>query len=198
MVVGAARGCAPSPDAPGTECAHHVDDVTGNRLVVVGEEHLEAGTRLLRRTGLLPVFAGAPAVVHRVVAPVADGHAVNRCPVCWEVVRLAFEHPEDRVSEVFVGLLLYRSSDLVVLLGNVLGFLEDRREIGFSHHSTEVRMHLRPSAGSDRLNQRICREARSIVALCWSVQQILIDIFSRVSCVSVRFRVRLRPVVWKP
>jgi hypothetical protein len=35
-------------------------------------------------------------------------------------------------------LVVCRSSDLVVLLGNVLGFLKNRREIGFSHHSTEV------------------------------------------------------------
>jgi hypothetical protein len=39
---------------------------------------------------------------------------------------------------------------LVVLLG----FLEDRREIGFSHHSTKVRMRLRCSAGAEKLNQR--------------------------------------------
>jgi hypothetical protein len=38
-----------------------------------------------------------------------------------------------------------------VLLGDVLGFLEDRREIGFSHHSTEVRTRLRPSAGAEKL-----------------------------------------------
>jgi hypothetical protein len=105
MVVGAARGCAPSPDAPGTERGHHVDDVTGNRLVVVREEHPEAGTRLLWRDGLPPVFAGAPAVEHRVVAPVADGHAVYRRPVCWGVVCLAFEHPKNGVSEVLVGWL---------------------------------------------------------------------------------------------
>jgi hypothetical protein len=54
------------------------------------------------------------------------------------VVRLAFEYPKNGVSEVLVGLVVCRTSDLVVLLGNVLGFLEDRREIGFSHHSTEV------------------------------------------------------------
>jgi hypothetical protein len=43
------------------------------------------------------------------------------------VFRLAFEHSEDGVSEVLVGLVVCRSSDLVVLLGNVLGFLEDCR-----------------------------------------------------------------------
>jgi hypothetical protein len=43
------------------------------------------------------------------------------------VFRLAFEHSEDGVSEVLVGLVVCRSSDLVLLLGNVLGFLEDRR-----------------------------------------------------------------------
>ncbi len=149
MVVGAARGCASSADAPGTERGHHVDDVVGNRLVVVREEHPEAGTRLLRWDGLPPVFVGAPAVVHRVVAPVADGHAVDRRPVRREVVRLAFEHPENGVSKVLVSLVVCRTSDLVVLLGDVLGFLEDRREIGFSHHSTEVRTCLRPSAGAE-------------------------------------------------
>jgi len=154
MGVGAARRCAPSPDAPGPERGHHFDDFAGNRLVVVREEHPKAGTRLLRWDGLPPVFAGAPAVVHRLVAPVADCHAIDRRPVCWEVVRLSFEHPEDGVSEVLVGLVVCRSSDLVVLLGNVLGFLEDRREIGFSHHSTEVRTRLRPSAGAEKLNQQ--------------------------------------------
>jgi len=39
------------------------------------------------------------------------------------VVRLSFEHPEDGVSKVFVGLVVRRSSDLVVLLGDALGFL---------------------------------------------------------------------------
>jgi hypothetical protein len=43
-------------------------------------------------------------------------------------------------------LVVRRSGDLIVLLGDVLGFLKDRREIKFSHHSTEVRTRLRPSA----------------------------------------------------
>jgi hypothetical protein len=67
------------------------------------------------------------------------------------VICLSFEYPEDGVSEVLVGLIVCRSSDLVVLLGNSLGFLEDRHEIGFSHHSTEVRTRLRPSAGGENL-----------------------------------------------
>jgi hypothetical protein len=67
------------------------------------------------------------------------------------VFRLAFEHPKNGVSEVLVGLVVCRSSDLVVLLGNVLGFLEDCREIGFSHHSMEVRTRLRPSGGAEKL-----------------------------------------------
>jgi hypothetical protein len=151
MVVGSARGCAPSPDAPGSERGHHVDDDAGHRLVVVREEHPEACTRFLRRNGLPPVFAEAPAIEHRLVAPVADGHAVHRRPVCWEVVPLAFEHPEDGVSEVLVSLVVCRSSDLVVLLGIVFGFLEDCRKIGFSHYSTEVRTRLRPSGGAEKL-----------------------------------------------
>ena len=154
MVVGAARRCAPSPDAPGPEPGHHVDDGAGNRLVVVREEHPKAGTRFLRRDGLPPVFAGAPAIEHRLVAPVTDGHAVDRRPVLREVFRLAFEHSEDGVSEVLVGLVVCRSGDLIMLLGNALGFLGDRRELGFSHHSTEVRTLLRPSMGAEKLNQQ--------------------------------------------
>jgi hypothetical protein len=57
---------------------------------------------------------------------------------------LSFEHSEDGVSKILMSLVVYRSSDLVVLLGNVLGFLEDRREIAVSHDSTGVRLHFRP------------------------------------------------------
>ena len=96
--------------------------------MVVREEHPKAGTSLLRRDGLPPVFTGAPAVEHRLVATVTHGHAVDRRPVRREVVRLAFEHPENGVSEVLVGLVVCRPGDLVVLLDNVLCFLEDRRE----------------------------------------------------------------------
>ncbi len=110
-----------------------------------------SGPRLLRRDGLAPVFAGAPAVAHRLTAPVSLRHAIDWRPVCWEVVRLAFEDPEDGVSEVPLGLVVCRSSDLIVLLGNVSGFLEYRHEIGFSHHSTEARTSLRPSAGAENL-----------------------------------------------
>jgi hypothetical protein len=37
-----------------------------------------------------------------------------------------------------VGLVACRSSDLIVLLGNVFGFLKDYRERWFCHHSTEI------------------------------------------------------------
>jgi hypothetical protein len=116
--------------------------------MVVREEHPETGTRLLRRDSLPPVFVGAPAIEHRVVAAVADRDAVDRRPVCWEVFRLAFEHPENGVSKVLVGLVVRRSGDLLVLLGDEFGFLEDCREIVVSHDSTEVRMRLRPSTGA--------------------------------------------------
>ncbi len=69
-------------------------------------------------------------------------------------IRLDFEHPEDSVSEVLVGLVVCRLGDLVVLLSNVFSFLEDRREIAVSHDSTEVEMRLRPSAGAEKLNQQ--------------------------------------------
>jgi hypothetical protein len=36
MVIGAARGCAPGPNPPGTKRSHHVNDVVWNCLVVVG------------------------------------------------------------------------------------------------------------------------------------------------------------------
>jgi hypothetical protein len=45
------------------------------------------------------------------------------------VVCLPFEYPEDDISKILVGLVVRRSSDLIVLLGHVLGFLEDRYEI---------------------------------------------------------------------
>jgi hypothetical protein len=66
------------------------------------------------------------------------------------VVCLPFEYPEGGVTKVFVGLVVRHSSDLVVLLGDVLGFLEDRCEIVISHVSTEGRMRLRPSAGAKK------------------------------------------------
>ncbi len=130
--------------------------------MVVREEHPEAGTRFLRWDSLPPVLAGAPAIEHRLVAPVADRDAVDRRPVSRQVVCLPFEYPENGVSKVLVGLVVRRSSDLIVLLGDVLGFPEDRREIGFSHDSTEVRMSLRPSAGADRLNQHRRLNLRSV------------------------------------
>jgi len=46
MVVGTARSSVTSLGAPGIERGHHIDDGAGNRLVVVREEHSEAGTRL--------------------------------------------------------------------------------------------------------------------------------------------------------
>jgi len=125
MIVGAARRCAPSPDAPGSERGHHVDDIAWNRLVVVREEHPEACTRLLGRDSFPPIFAGSTAVEHRVVTAVAYGDAVDRRPVRWEVVWLPLKYLKDGVTEVFVGLVVCRSSDLIVLLGDVLGFLED-------------------------------------------------------------------------
>jgi hypothetical protein len=109
----------------------------------------------LRRDGLLPVFAGVPAVEHRVVGAVADCDAVDRRPVRREVVCLPLEYPEDGVSKPLVGLVVRRACDLVVLLRDVLGYLKDRCEIVLSHHSTEVRMRLRPSAGAEKLNQQI-------------------------------------------
>ena len=78
----------------------------------------------MRRDDLPPVFAGALAIEHRLIAPVADGRPVDRRPVCWELVRLVFEHPKNAVLEILVGLVVCRSSNLVVLLGNVLGFLK--------------------------------------------------------------------------
>jgi hypothetical protein len=53
------------------------------------------------------------------------------------VVCLPFEYPEaeDGVSKILVGFVVCRASDLVVLLGNVLSFFEDRREIVVSHDS---------------------------------------------------------------
>jgi hypothetical protein len=65
------------------------------------------------------------------------------------VVYLPFEYSENGVSKILVGLVIRRASDLVVLFGNVFGFLEDRREIVVSHDSTEVRMRLRLSAGAE-------------------------------------------------
>jgi hypothetical protein len=41
-----------------------------------------------------------------------------------------------------------------VLLGNVLGFFEDRREMVVSHNSTEAEIRLRPSAGAENLTNR--------------------------------------------
>jgi hypothetical protein len=40
------------------------------------------------------------------------------------VVRLSFNHPEGGVSDILVGFIVCHSSDLVVVLGNVLGFLK--------------------------------------------------------------------------
>ena len=80
MFVGATHGCAPGPDWPGTERGHHVDDVPWDGLVVVREEHPKAHTRLSGWDNLPPVFAGAPAVEHRLVAAVADRNAVDRRP----------------------------------------------------------------------------------------------------------------------
>jgi hypothetical protein len=51
------------------------------------------------------------------------------------VVCLPFEYPEGGVTKVFVRLVVRRSSDLVMLLGDVLGFLEDRCEMIVSHGS---------------------------------------------------------------
>ncbi len=67
------------------------------------------------------------------------------------MVCLPFKHPEDGVSEVLVALVVCRSCDLVLLLGDVLGFRKNRREIVASQNSTEVRMRLRPSVGAEKL-----------------------------------------------
>ena len=108
---------------------HHVNDVAWDGLVIVQEEHPKAGTRLLNRDSLLPAFAGTPVIKHRLIAAVADRDAVNWRPAHRYVVCLPFEYPEDDISKILVGLVVRRSSDLIVLLDHVLGFLEDRYEI---------------------------------------------------------------------
>jgi hypothetical protein len=52
-------------------------------------------------------------------------------------------------------LVVCRSSDLIVLLGYGISFFKDRREIGFSHPSTEVRICLRTSVDADNLTNRV-------------------------------------------
>lgn len=50
------------------------------------------------------------------------------CSGCWGMLLTS----ANRVSEVLVGLVVCRLSDLVVLLGNVLGFLKDKPYEGVS------------------------------------------------------------------
>jgi hypothetical protein len=45
------------------------------------------------------------------------------------LIRLRFKYTEDDISKILVSLVVRRLSDLIVLLGHVLGFLEDRYEI---------------------------------------------------------------------
>ena len=58
MVVGSARGCAPSPDSTAPERGHHIDDVTGNRLVTVRENrkrvHASCGGTVSHQSSLEP------------------------------------------------------------------------------------------------------------------------------------------------
>jgi hypothetical protein len=86
------------------------------RLVLIWAEHLEPGTCLLRRDSSQPIFVGATAVEHRL----SRSRQSRRRPESAKRCRLFFEHPEDGVSEKLVGLVVCRSCDLVVLLGNVL------------------------------------------------------------------------------
>lgn len=95
MIEGAARDRAAGPDPPGTERSYHVDDRPWNCLMVVREEHAEAGTRVLRRDCLPAVFAGTPDFEHRFILARSDSQAVDRCPVCRQIFCLSFEKPKD-------------------------------------------------------------------------------------------------------
>jgi hypothetical protein len=153
VVIGPAGGSVTGPDAPCAECSHRVDDGSRNRLVLGRIENAEPSAPFLRRNMVPPLDGVTPAVEHRFVAPVSDGY-----PVELQGVRsfsgLAFEESEDSVSEVLVGLVVRRLRDLIVLLCDALGFLENCREISISHGLTEGEMRLRPSAGAEKLNQQ--------------------------------------------
>jgi len=84
------------------------------------------------RDDLPPVFAGSPAVEHRLVATVTDGHSVDRHPVRREVIRLAlglddikhegeFE-PDQTLRPLFRWCFIGLTVALLVIARRVLAF----------------------------------------------------------------------------
>ena len=135
MVLGAARDCTPGPDAPGTECGHHVNHYARDDFVLVRVEDPETGTPVSGRHRLPPLDVVTPTVAHRFIRSISNGYAVNLGNIRSRLDSLAFEQPENGVAQVLVCWMLRRPSDLIVLFCNSFRFLKDSGQIRVTHNS---------------------------------------------------------------